>query len=160
MDKDETYIERFWEQVLKTEGCWFWTGRKVATGYGAYYARYLGKRYWRAHRLSWAIANGRNPKPGMVIAHSCHKRACVNPEHLKETTQRDNMDDMIEQGSMKGERHGRARLTEQDVIAIRSSPFSDRILAKRYGVHQTTIYNARRGLKWQHLPMPDGSLPS
>ena len=152
MDK---FINKFWANVRVTDGCWFWTGRKSETGYGIHYANHRGQKYYRAHRFSWALANFRHPRKGLVIAHTCHNRACVNPTHLEEVTQGKNMADAVVRGSFQGENHGRAKLTEQDVLAIRRSPFSNRILAKRYGVHESTIYAARRGERWQHLPMPD-----
>lgn len=49
-----------------------------------------------------------------------------------------------------GERNPRARLTAAAVAAIRAAPSSipDRELARRYGVHTTTINRARRGVYW------------
>ena len=73
-------------------------------GYGKYMT-VNGKSY-RAHRAAWIKAYGAIPK-GMVIDHVCHNeavergeceggitcihRACINPEHLRLVTQRENV---------------------------------------------------------------------
>lgn len=56
----------------------------------------------RAHRAAWIEANGEIPK-GLVIDHTCHNpkeceggitcphRACVNVEHMRLVTQRENI---------------------------------------------------------------------
>ena len=46
----------------------------------------------------------------------------------------------------------RAKLTPEDVAAIRASTESGRDLAARYGVHRSTINRTRARTKWKHLP--------
>ena len=47
--------------------------------------------------------------------------------------------------------HGNSKLTEADVIAIRSSNLMQTQLAKDYGVSKMTISLIKRGLIWKHL---------
>jgi Mor family transcriptional regulator len=56
-----------------------------------------------------------------------------------------------------GERHGRVKLTEADVIAIRRQRASDGLtyvaLGKQYGVSLEMIYRIIKGKAWKHLPL-------
>jgi len=77
---------RFFTHVLKTDGCWIWTGAKNRDGYGEIK---VGKSNLRAHRLSYAMING-DPAE-LVIDHLCRNRACVKPNHLEAVTNRVNI---------------------------------------------------------------------
>jgi hypothetical protein len=57
------------------------------TGYGQTFFR--GK-VMKAHRVAWIKVNGEIPE-GMVIDHMCSNRSCVNVEHLRVVTQRENI---------------------------------------------------------------------
>lgn len=83
-------MDRFWNKVNKTDGCWIWTASKTYQGYG--YFR-LDGRMQKAHRVSYKILKGQIPN-GMMILHSCHNPSCVNPEHLRIGTNQENMRDM------------------------------------------------------------------
>ncbi len=42
-----------------------------------------------AHRVAWEDAHGPIP-PGMTVDHMCWNPACINPDHLRLLTHRDN----------------------------------------------------------------------
>jgi hypothetical protein len=66
-------------------------------GYARIGVKRFGKLIRRAHVLAWVDANGRLPNPETpCILHHCDNRACINPEHLYEGTQQDNVRDMVE----------------------------------------------------------------
>lgn len=77
--------DRFWAKVSKSETCWVWTGSTV-TGYGTIKVNGVSLR---AHRLSFEMANGEIPE-GFFVDHVCRNRACVNPDHLRLATQKQN----------------------------------------------------------------------
>lgn len=82
-------VARFFRMVEKTDTCWIWKGSKIR-GYGNFLP--LNKKNFRAHRWSFEYYNGQiNVKS--VICHSCDNPSCVNPIHLWQGTQADNMRD-------------------------------------------------------------------
>ena len=142
---DEQAKERFWSRVDvgEPDECWEWKAARIKAGYGA--MRFKGGLVCRAHRISWTIANNREIPDGLVVCHSCDNRACVNPSHLWVGTRADNSRDMVNKNrSRRGEHHGLAKLTEQDVIQIRSlyaeSKHTMQRLADMFGVSLTQIH--------------------
>lgn len=73
-------------------------GTPHPTGYK--YKRRAGKLQ-RAHRLAWIEANGDIP-PGLQVRHICGNRACINVDHLRLGTARDNHRDALVHGTRKG----------------------------------------------------------
>ena len=81
--------DRFWSKVEKSSECWNWTGT-VTGGYGQYWLDGKGRR---AHRVSYAAAHGHIPE-GMQIDHKCHNTLCVNPDHLRVVTGKQNCENV------------------------------------------------------------------
>ena len=135
---------------LNDNGCWVWR-RFKNRGYG--------KVGWKGeihsvHRLYWLLS-GRTIPEGMVMCHghNCFK-ACFNPEHLKPGTHAENQADRVRDGTniyAKGEKHGMAKLTNEQVLEIRASEKSQKELAEEYGVHNRTISDIIRRKFWKHL---------
>lgn len=89
-------LGRFWAKVRKTETCWNWVAAKYPTGYGHLTLNY--KSHY-PHRISFMLSKGAIP-PGMQIDHRCHNVACVNPDHLRLATSKENME------NIRAHRHG------------------------------------------------------
>jgi len=87
----KTVEERFWEKVEKSEsGCWNWTGALSWNGYGMFRESPDPKvSSARAYRYSYTLANG-PIREGMQIDHKCFTKKCVNPDHLREVTVKQN----------------------------------------------------------------------
>ena len=159
----EESIERFWKHVDKKSDneCWEWKACKSIKGYGI-----MGIKHkpYLAHRISWVIHNGAVPVTDslqeLCVCHTCDNRSCVNPLHLFLGTDKDNMDDMCKKGrGAVGEKNGKHKLTENQVIEIREKyvphVYTLAMLAKEYGVAQVTIYLIVTYINWKCIPMKE-----
>jgi hypothetical protein len=146
----------FWSKVDRGSGeqsCWPWQGSLATGGYGRF--SFQGKAR-RAHQVAYFLTHGRWPEP--LCCHRCDNRACCNPAHLFQGTSSDNNRDMCAKGRNVrpiGERHGCAKLTEQDVRDIRANYALCRVtqgtLAARFGVRPCTISEIINRKSWGHL---------
>ncbi len=75
--------KKIFEKIEKTSTCWYWKGALTKKGYGNCK---LGKESL-AHRVVYIIIKGNVPP---LLHHTCHNKACVNPDHLEPTTIRQN----------------------------------------------------------------------
>lgn len=139
-------IDRFNSKVKPKGSCLEWQASRFSSGYGQFFAD--GKNH-RAHRWLYEHVNGKL-SDGLVVRHMCDNPACVNIEHLEVGTQRDNINDKVRRGrQLRGENHGRALLTREDVERIRESNETHRELAKRFSVSEGCINNIKLRRTWK-----------
>ncbi len=123
-------------------------------GYGAVQ---LDGRKQFANRIVCEAVNGPPPTPTHEAAHTCGngRNGCVAPEHIRWATHAENMRDAVDHGtSPKGERHGQAKLTDDDVREIRrlnETGISGRKIAQRFGVSRWSVQDILSGRNWGWL---------
>lgn len=100
-DLTDRQLANFWKKVDRSGECWLWIGAKSPAGYGL---MSIDRNLRLAHRLSLAIALG-GLEPGLVVRHSCDTPLCVNPDHLLQGTQADNMRDRSSHGANSQKTH-------------------------------------------------------
>lgn len=127
--------------------CWEWNGGTHGRGYGKLSD---GTRTVSAHRLAYATWVVPIPD-GMDVCHRCDNPPCINPDHLFLGTRSENHHDKATKGRAgKGDSGWQARLTDQQVAAIRAAITGTRgeqaRLTREYGVSQATISLIVRGL--------------
>ncbi|MBA3727566.1 MAG: HNH endonuclease [Armatimonadetes bacterium] len=128
------------------DDCWEWTRSLSKTGYGK-----MGST--PAHRIAWKVTFGDIPDC-LHVLHKCDNRACVNPAHLFLGTHQDNMRDMMAKGRQTrtiGEKNPRAKLTVDQVLAIRADVRMGTVIAKEYRVTPTTVCQIKKRKSWSHL---------
>ena len=83
---------------------------------------------------------------------TCSVETCLNPLHLRLRSPGSHVDSRERAGhTARGSKNGRARLTEDDVIAIRGSASSELELANTYRVSPRTIRGILRRETWRHV---------
>ena len=154
---DAKTVNRFMSKVAVNEdsGCWEWTGWKKSGGYGGF--KYKGKNC-AAHRLSFDTFIG-TIKDGNFVCHKCDNPSCVNPYHLFQGTNTDNMKDMSAKGRCRkqnGESNSSSKLTEKTVLFIRS--FMERngrgsgvFLERWIGVSASHLKRIKNRRTWRHI---------
>jgi hypothetical protein len=133
--------------------CLKWPYGEYVRGYGQ--ISFRGRPQY-AHRVMCILAHG-EPEPDQQALHSCGKgnEGCVNPNHLYWGTALDNARDAINHGSFPcGEKSAHAKLTEREVIEIRSLAGSVKqsVIAERFGIQQQHVSQIQTRKRWKHLP--------
>jgi hypothetical protein len=105
-----------------------------------------------AHRASLILATGED-HPKIFACHGpCHNRLCVNPKHLYWGTAQRNVLDRVRDGTdNRGERHGMAKLTADDVAAIRKDRSKHKTIAKNYRISQSHVSDIKSRKSWSWL---------
>lgn len=127
---------------LTDSGCMEWQRGLNMHGYGE---TSVCNGKIKAHRLSWALANGRMPFIGMEICHTCDNRKCINPEHLFEGTPKDNQQDSIKKSrkvyfghaNVDSEKTWNCKWTWADIRSMRSdyaAGVDPKEIAHKYGM--------------------------
>ena len=150
-------------------GCWLWIGRINKKGYGEFTIRkYLkkildikGSRTALTHKLMWYFKTGIIPKGyKKIVCHSCNVPNCVNPDHIRLDTAASNMADALKLGTHPnlhrfGSNNPCSKLKEENIPVIdylRLLGLTNKQIAKKFNVADTTISKAYRRISWKHIP--------
>jgi hypothetical protein len=157
VDKFETMYDR-----RGPDDCWEWTRALAWNGYGLFTVKH--HQQVRAHRFSYVIYKGPLPasrgKPRsadyQVVRHKCHNPKCVNPKHLLAGTPKQNTADRLAAGRFRiaGESNRGAKLTEEQVKAIRLDTRHPLDIAAAYGLSRAAVTNIQTGKTWRTVKSP------
>jgi hypothetical protein len=147
------YTKKPIKYVINDNGCWECISHAKSRGYCS--VKLKGKVY-RLHRL---IASKYYKVPydsDLVVRHLCHNKSCINPDHLKFGTQRENIDDNIrDDRHLYGENNGASRLTNKDVYEIKHLiSFTNiplREIGKWYDATDCMMWSINTETDWKHI---------
>lgn len=93
----QDFIKRFEAKIMPepNSGCWLWLGSIDPKGYGQI------RDEWGHLRIASHISLqflGIGVPPDMEVLHKCDNPPCVNPDHLRVGTHKDNMQDSFDKG--------------------------------------------------------------
>jgi HNH endonuclease len=154
-------IGKFLEHCMRDgkNGCWTWDGPiHKATGYGTFEVLEIE---YKAHRVSYFYFNGKKMESKYDILHTCDNRICVNPAHLYEGTNLENMGDRAcrnpESFIKNGSTNPAAKITEKDIPDIFWKYYKKRMtqleISNDYDVTPGTISKILLRNKWRHVPI-------
>lgn len=131
---------RFWERVVKSPGCWDWTGPVKNGKYGHIYVD--GKNI-SVHRYSFELNVGPIAN-NLFVLHKCDNTVCVNPEHLFLGTHNENMSDKVSKFRQPcGELHWNSRLSSAIIDDIRElygmGIYLQKELAEKFGISKQHV---------------------
>lgn len=150
---------RFWSRVALTADdsqCWNWMAHCSKSGYGAIY---WYRKTRRAHRVAWLLTFGY--MPSLHVLHSCDNTKCVNPKHLREGTQKENMEDVLARKRRVwpfGDKVPKAKVTNAQVIEIRqrlSHGETPNAIARQFPITANSVRGIKRGDTWKRLEEAD-----
>lgn len=147
--------DNFFNKIFHSpDGCWYWLGAVYKNGYGQIG---FNREHQSAHRFSYKFFKGDIPGR-LCVLHSCDNRLCVNPNHLRLGTHKDNTQDMISKGRRgdtgTGSNHKDSKLKEKHIPLIRNMSLNGDSLtsiASKYGVKWQTIQAIINRRTWKHV---------
>lgn len=150
----QSEVDRFMSHVHKHDsGCWLWTAYRMKSGYGFFSTPVKNEL---SHRASYRLFKGQLDTRDVM--HQCDTPSCVNPNHLVLGTRLENMQDSKCKGrTCIGERHGRSKLTDEQVEFIRKSSKLQRKIAAEFGITQSHVSALKNGKKWQNRKLKLGT---
>lgn len=153
LDLTDEELEKLYTRLLHkaiiNEGsdCWNYDGYLLPIGY-ARISIGRGKMGY-AHRIAYIATKGKIPH-GQIIRHSCHNRACFNPDHLDVGTHQDNWDDKF-----KANRFGAAaKVSAEEVSEMRqlyAQGYSTREIANEFGLARNTVWQIVTKRSWKKV---------
>ncbi len=105
------------------------------------------------HKVLYEESHGKL-ETGLVVRHKCDNRICINLDHLEPGTPKDNSQDCKKRGRLntpRGMSRGDTKLTSAQVLEIRESMFSQRVIAKKFKINQSTVSRIKNGFRRKHL---------
>lgn len=136
------------------QDCLIWPFYLGRDGYGR--VHYPGGGLTTASRMMCIAAHGDPPFPKAEAAHTCGRGSagCVNPNHIRWASCLENQTDRVEHGtSNRGEQQWAARLTEDDIRAIRRLALTESqgLISERFGIHQSHVSKIVSRSSWAWL---------
>jgi len=135
--------------------CWVWVRHRNPKGYAIANWPALSKSTV-VSRMVLEASLGRPLSPHEMACHTCDNPSCVNPAHIWLGDVAANAADMVEKGRtapVSGELNPRAKLTYEQVSEARAlysaGGLSSAELARRFGVHKTTMKLALLASTWR-----------
>lgn len=160
---DAKTLERFWSKVDRSGGpdaCWMWIGGMGGSkgrGVPRFVLRHGVLVYAKALALASHDGQSCTQPKGMVVVDTCGNTMCCNPRHLTRMTRAEWQARRGRQGrSIRGSKHGRAKMDEMQAAVLRDAMRSGRMsmseAARLAGTDPASMHALKHGVTWRHLP--------
>jgi len=133
--------------------CLQWPFERNRKGYGRVK---FNKKRQGAHRVLCELVHGPAPSSGYDAAHSCGNghEGCVNPNHIRWLTRRENMLEKHVHGTMaRGSRNGNATMNEETAGQVKRliGTMTQQKIADLLGVTRSAVRDIKLGKAWGWL---------
>lgn len=82
------------------------------------------------------------------VCHGDGVRSNNTVHNLRQDTRKGNFEDMIAHGTRsRGERHGAAKLTDEQAERVRQDPRNHSVIGAEYGIHKNHVSRIKRGVR-------------
>jgi hypothetical protein len=140
--------------------CWIWPG--PVNRYGRFMVDY---QEYAAHRISYLYHNNMIQSEFFILHKPfiCKRKDCINPKHLYEGTQKDNLQDAVNMRThdgfnRKGSKSPNAIINEAIAYKILferdAFGFTQQYLANKYNISLTTVNLILNRKAWKHVKYP------
>lgn len=146
---------RIWSRARDGETWRMLSPGKTSKGYLSVTPAHEGRYRTRlVHDLVAEAYYGDRPSKDCQIRHLNGDQDDCSPENLDYGTQEDNWTDRAAHGRGAGDSHHASVLTTEQAAEIRSSAESQRALARKFGVAQSTIWEVKNNRTWRQDSVP------
>lgn len=146
----EVTVQLFWDKVdvRGPDECWEWQASFRPHGYGQFVAKGIHPHPRGAHVYSYYFTYGRWPHP--YCLHTCDNPPCVNPRHLYEGDQLQNMKDRAERKSFRGAANPAARHGDkvEEIRQRYANGESQKSIAEDLGINSGVISRIVRHINY------------
>ncbi len=150
-DKEGLKTALLSRRLVAENGCWLWQGSRGWAGYGRIGVENKVLTVSRVSAYAWLGFDISSP---LHVLHHCDIPPCFNPEHLFIGTRSDNMRDAATKQRTCGEKSSNAKLTTEQVIAIKkrlANGDTTASLADVFMVSRAAIRAIKNGINWKHI---------
>lgn len=131
-------------------GCWICTSHKP--DYHGYPQGNANKGRSVIAKITWSDKNGLPWPVGSFCLHSCDNPMCINPDHVRPGSPRENQGEMAERDrSPWGDRSGARKLNSEQarmIYELRDSGRTMRDVAKEFGVSGANVWHIWHEKTW------------
>lgn len=156
-------LESLQARTIEEGDCWLWQGYIQNGTPQVMYYRKDKKGMYSVRRLLRELQNGRTMPDGQY-GNTCGNPQCVSPDHTLWKNTKTHMRDMasrrthspmdnLKKRQVRIDR-GLTKLSMEKAQEIRLSDESGKVLAAKYGVHESLIKRIRTGRVWKVLSGP------
>ena len=120
-----------------------WTGALNSGGYPV---------TWKDNKTVYMHRYIMKAQKGEIVLHTCDNPSCINPNHLKIGTYKENSQDMVAKNRQAiGERCGNSKFTQEVVDSIRKlqGTSSSRKVGLQYGMSKTNVLDIWNNNIWR-----------
>lgn len=147
------------EYDIDEKGCFNCTSHRQATKLH-YPVIYFEGNEIKITRFLWRYIkkDSRILKKNNFLLHSCDNRNCINLEHLRIGTAKENTLDAMKRNRMPiGEKSFRAKLSSKEVkYILEDKESTQKLLAEKFGVDPSNISYIKKGRSWKHISRREG----